>query len=121
MKSLKTYFADSLKNGYCLGAYNFVNLETLKGICEGCKKTNSPALVCVSEGALAYLGEKFVKALFDSAKKTYNLPIFLHLDHGKTCCSGLTLALFLIYACEDPLMFLEELRYALENSEINAA
>lgn len=84
MKSLKTYFADSLKNGYCLGAYNFVNLETLKGICEGCKKTNSPALVCVSEGALAYLGEKFVKALFDSAKKTYNLPIFLHLDHGKT-------------------------------------
>ena len=46
---------------------------------------------------------------------------YIYLDHGKTCCSGLTLALFLIYACEDPLMFLEELRYALENSEINAA
>ena len=46
---------------------------------------------------------------------------YIYLDHGKTCCSGLTLALSLIYACEDPLMFLEELRYALENSEINAA
>ncbi len=84
MKSLKTYFNDALKNGYCLGAYNFVNLETLKGICEGCKKTNSPALVCVSEGALSYIGEKFVKPLFDCAKKEYNIPIFLHLDHGKS-------------------------------------
>ncbi|MBP3619792.1 MAG: ketose-bisphosphate aldolase [Clostridia bacterium] len=84
MKSLKTYFLDSLKKGYCLGAYNFVNFETLKGIFEGCKKTNSPALACVSEGAIKYLGERTVKALFDSLKKEYNLPIFLHLDHGKS-------------------------------------
>jgi DNA-binding XRE family transcriptional regulator len=46
---------------------------------------------------------------------------YVYLDHGKTCCSGLTLALFLIYACEDPVLFLEELRYALEQSNSFAA
>lgn len=84
MKTLKFYYEDCNKNGYCLGAYNFVNFETLKGICEGCKKSKSPAIVSVSEGALSYMGETFVKAMFDSAKKDYRLPIFLHLDHGKS-------------------------------------
>ena len=45
---------------------------------------------------------------------------YVYLDHGKTCCSALTLALYLIYICEDPLKFLEELRYAFEN-EVNRA
>ena len=84
MKNLEYYFKDSKKNGYCLGAYNFINMETLKGICEGCKKSKSPAILAVSEGALSYMGENFVKALFDSAKKEYKLPLFLHLDHGKS-------------------------------------
>ena len=84
MKSLKFYMKDTMKNGYALGAYNFVNMETLKGICLGCKKTNSPAIVSVSEGALEYMNENFVKNLFDSAKNEYKIPIFLHLDHGKS-------------------------------------
>lgn len=39
---------------------------------------------------------------------------YVDLDHGKSSCSGLTLALFLIYVCEDPISFLEGLRYAFE-------
>ena len=39
---------------------------------------------------------------------------YVDLDHGKTCCSALTLALFLIYLCEDPLAFLAELQIAFE-------
>lgn len=83
MKNLKFYLNDALQNDYCIGAYNFFNIETLRGICEGCKKTNSPAIVAVSASALQYIGEKLVKPLFDSMKKEYNIPIFLHLDHGK--------------------------------------
>lgn len=84
MKTLKFYFKDCNKNGYGIGAYNFVNMETLKAICEGCKKSQSPAILAVSEGALSYMGENFVKPMFDSARATYKLPIFLHLDHGKS-------------------------------------
>lgn len=46
---------------------------------------------------------------------------YADLDQGKTGCSGLTLALFLIYICADPLEFLEELQAALESSDQHAA
>ena len=46
---------------------------------------------------------------------------YVDLDHGKTCCSALTLALFLIYICADPLGFLEELRDAFERENSQAA
>ena len=84
MKTLDFYFKDSIKNGYCLGAYNFVNMEVLKGICMGSAKTNSPCLTSVSEGAFKYMGEEFVLNLFKSAKNEFNIPLFLHLDHGKS-------------------------------------
>ena len=46
---------------------------------------------------------------------------YVDLDHGKTGCSALTLALFLIYICTDPLEFLEELRDAFEREDNKAA
>ncbi len=39
---------------------------------------------------------------------------YVDLDHGKACCSAITLALFLVYVCEDVAGFLEELRYAFD-------
>jgi len=84
MKDLKFYFRDCNKKGYAIGAYNFINLETLKGICEGCKITKSPAILSVSESAFKYIGEEFVVPLFETVKKVYKLPLFLHLDHGKS-------------------------------------
>ena len=39
---------------------------------------------------------------------------YIDLDHGKTCCSAVTLALFLVYICDDVQVFLEELRHAFK-------
>ena len=38
------------------------------------------------------------------------------LEHGECSCCGLTLALYLIYVCKDPLRFLEDLQRELEGS-----
>ncbi len=84
VKDLSFYMKDSIKQGYSLGAYNFVSMEILKGICEGCKKSLSPCLTSISEGGFSYLGEDFILPTFETAKKHYNIPIFLHLDHGKS-------------------------------------
>lgn len=46
---------------------------------------------------------------------------YVELDHGKSGCGALTLALFLSRICDDPLSFLVELRHALENSDAKAA
>ena len=40
---------------------------------------------------------------------------YINLDHGKNCCSALTLSLFLIYYCSDVDSFLQELKEAFEN------
>lgn len=39
---------------------------------------------------------------------------YIDLEHGKTCCSAITLAIFLIFLCDDVPKFLEELRSAIE-------
>ena len=46
---------------------------------------------------------------------------YAKIDNGYICCSALTLALYLIYICENPIIFLQELRYAIENSDSEAA
>ena len=42
---------------------------------------------------------------------------YVELDQGKSSCSALTLALFLIYVCKDSDTFLEKLRIALEGDD----
>ncbi|MBR6556770.1 MAG: hypothetical protein IKT60_04990 [Clostridia bacterium] len=39
---------------------------------------------------------------------------YINLEHGAACCGALTLALFLVYICEDPDAFLRELFHAFE-------
>ncbi len=80
--TLKTYLQSGAKDGFALGAYNFFNLETLFGICEGCKKSNSPAILALSESGLKYFSPKLARPAVDAMKKKFNLPLFLHLDHG---------------------------------------
>ncbi len=46
---------------------------------------------------------------------------FINLDHGKSGCSALTLALYLIYYCEDPSEYLNELRKSIEDSDNHVA
>ncbi len=46
---------------------------------------------------------------------------YIDLEQTKNCCSALTLALYLIYVCNEPLVFLNELRQALEAATIQAA
>lgn len=42
---------------------------------------------------------------------------YVDLDHGESCCSAVTLV---VYICNDPGLFLEELRYAFETVRATA-
>lgn len=46
---------------------------------------------------------------------------YIDLDHGKSCCSSLTFALFLIYCCDDPTTFLRDLQCVFEEAAEHAA
>lgn len=40
---------------------------------------------------------------------------YVDIEHGKSGCSALTLAIYLVYICEDPLLFLNELRNVFDD------
>lgn len=46
---------------------------------------------------------------------------YIDLEHGKSCCSAVTLMLFLLYLCPDPQAFLDGLRDAFEAANALAA
>ena len=75
-------FQKAKENKYAIGAFNVSNLEQLKAIIQAVKKLQSPVIISTSQGESKFIGKKQIRALIDSYKK--DLPIFLHLDHGKS-------------------------------------
>lgn len=76
--------SDALKNNYAVGAFNFANLEVLKAILIAAENQNSPVICQVSEGAISFIGESFLKDFIKTARKTCKVPISFHLDHGRS-------------------------------------
>lgn len=71
------------KEGYGVGAFNFVNFEMLKSIFESADEMKSPLIVQASEGAIKYMGLESVVGMVQMfAKKYPHIPVALHLDHG---------------------------------------
>ncbi|MBU2472502.1 class II fructose-bisphosphate aldolase [Patescibacteria group bacterium] len=77
-------FQKAKENKYAIGAFNASNLEQLKAIIQAVKKLQSPVIISTSQGESKFIGKKQIRALIDSYKEETNLPIFLHLDHGKS-------------------------------------
>lgn len=82
LQNSKELFKDAIKNNYAIGAFNFVNLETLSAILDAAQQTNSPVIVQCSTGAIKYMGIECISGLVKA--KAGNLPVILNLDHGKT-------------------------------------
>ncbi|MBE7075100.1 MAG: class II fructose-bisphosphate aldolase [Clostridiales bacterium] len=81
--TLQQVYKHAIKNNYALGAFNFVNLESLTAILDAAQELNTPVIVAVSESAFKYMGFEFLKSIIQGARKTYSIPFFVHLDHGK--------------------------------------
>ena len=78
----KKMFEDAIKENYAVGAFNFVNMETLHAIIDAQKQEKSPVIVQCSTGAIKYAGAKTLHNLVTALDTPY--PIVLSLDHGKT-------------------------------------
>ncbi len=82
LQNSKEIFLDAINNHYALGAFNFVNLETLSAILDAANELRSPVVVQCSTGAIKYAGLESIVAMVKSRAK--DLTIVLNLDHGKT-------------------------------------
>ena len=78
------------KNYYGVPALNINNLEFFHAIIEAGIEEKAPVIIETSEGALKYAGNgdqyrgaKFFVDLVKSYAESLDIPVSLHLDHGK--------------------------------------
>ena len=76
-------FRQAYAGGYAIGAFNFNNMETVQAITEACRLERAPVILQVSqdvqENHVYYA--KLAEAV---AIECPDLPIALHLDHGRS-------------------------------------
>jgi fructose-bisphosphate aldolase class II len=85
----KAMFADAIRDGYAIPAYNFNNMEQMQAIIQACVETKSPVILQVSSGARKYANQNLLRNMAKGAVEYANelgcnIPIVLHLDHGDT-------------------------------------
>lgn len=80
----KNLFLDAIEKKYAIGAFNFVNLESLKAILNSAEICHSPVIIQCSTGAIKYAGIKNLVSLANNLTENINVPVCLNLDHGKT-------------------------------------
>jgi len=72
------------KASYGIGAFNFINMETLEGIVTAAESLNSPIILGVPERLLNILDIAMLADIAISRIKRAKIPIALHLDHSKS-------------------------------------
>ncbi len=73
----------AFKEGYAVGAFNINNMEFIEAIGVAAQEERSPVILAVSEGAIKYAGFEMIVALARTAASSFDVPMSLHLDHGK--------------------------------------
>jgi fructose-bisphosphate aldolase class II len=76
-------FKEARKGKYAIGAFNTSNIEITKAIVRAAERLNSPIIIETSESEMKHIGAEIMAAELSAIAKTANIPIALHLDHGK--------------------------------------
>lgn len=80
--TLKEILANTRKEHYAVGAFNFNGYEDAEGILMGAVEASSPVIMMASEGACKYIGLYETAGLISGMAKTARVPVCLHLDHA---------------------------------------
>lgn len=75
----------AFKDGWALGSFNTSNLEITQGIVQAAQAKKSPLIIQVSETTIEYAGLEAITEIIKQVvkKEGKDVPIALHLDHGK--------------------------------------
>lgn len=80
----KEIFKNALAGGYGVGAFNFINMETLKSILDTAEECKSPVIVQCSTGAIKYAGVDVLVSMCKAMASKMTVPVCLNLDHGQS-------------------------------------
>ena len=86
LASVKEILEKAKAEGYAVGAFNTVNLETTRAIVEGAYEMRSPVIIQITEKTMEYGGGRGIFHMVKNDIEFYSgkTPIGIHLDHGKS-------------------------------------
>lgn len=84
LENSREIFKSAMAGGYGVGAFNFINIETLKSILKSAEENKSPVIVQCSTGAIKYAGVDVLASICKLMARDMTVPVCLNLDHGKT-------------------------------------
>ncbi|EJC75747.1 fructose-bisphosphate aldolase, class II, Calvin cycle subtype [Rhizobium leguminosarum bv. trifolii WSM2012] len=85
LTSLRQILDHAAEHSYGMPAFNVTNLESILAVLSAAEKTNSPALIQVSQSARKYADDYFLAAMFVAAARRYpDVPLCVHQDHGSS-------------------------------------
>lgn len=70
------------ENKCAILATNFYNFETLKGVLEAAKATNSPIILQLTRSSIEYMGLENAVSMGRTGLKSFGVEGWIHLDHG---------------------------------------
>ena len=83
LASTKRILYKAHRNKYAVPHFNINNMEIVQGVVQAGVNLKSPLILATSEGAIKYAGMNFLYELVNTASELANVPIALHLDHGR--------------------------------------
>ncbi len=80
--TMNEMLAKAEKRGYAVGAFNVNDLGTIQAVAQAAEEERSPVIIQVYSGG-DLMGLKYLKAIVETAADSVNIPVALHLDHGR--------------------------------------
>lgn len=83
---VKDILEKAKNEGYAVGAFNTINLETTQGILKAAKEMKSPIIIQITEKTMDYAGGRMIFEIIRKLAEDYyrEVPVGVHLDHGKS-------------------------------------
>ena len=79
----KKMLLDARRDGYAVGAFNFVDYTTAETIVTAAEECGSPVILQTSSGVIKHFGVKKLTGIAKIIAEESRVPVALHLDHGK--------------------------------------
>ncbi|MDR1390858.1 MAG: class II fructose-bisphosphate aldolase [Holosporales bacterium] len=75
---------EALLKKSAIGAFNFINMETVQGVVEAANEFGVSVILQASESTIKYMGFSYLKSIISAAADESKVPLVLHLDHGSS-------------------------------------
>lgn len=75
--------ADAKKHHYTVGAFNVLNMETMRAVITACEQAQVPVIAQVYHAHLEYATAQVIAAMGRTMAEQASIPVCISLDHGQ--------------------------------------